>query len=78
MDRLKSRIENYAIIRAKIKGFGSCTVDKVDLKSLHRLRNAYYDKSREAKSRSWFGIALSSRKNHYSNTKPALHVGLSI
>ena len=43
MDRLKSRIENYAIIRAKVKGFSSCTVDKDDLKSLRQ--NAYYDKS---------------------------------
>ena len=43
MDGLKSHIENYAIIRAKVKGFGSCTVDNDDLKSL--CQNAYYDKS---------------------------------
>ena len=43
MDRLKSRIENYAIIRAKIKGFSSCTVNTEDLKSL--CQNSNYDKS---------------------------------
>ena len=42
-DRLKSHTENYAIIRAKVKGFGSCTVDTDDLKSL--CQNAHYDKS---------------------------------
>ena len=43
MDGLKCHIYNYAISRAKVKGFISCTVDKDDLKSL--CQNTNYDES---------------------------------